>query len=250
MHFTCDRIGTLLMIGQTPYLWQDSHVTCDRTGTLLVTIQANYLWQDRHLTCDRTGTLVVTGHAIFVWQDRHLNCDRTGTFRVTFYLGAFGWFFSNRKRTIVTYSECGYSCFIYSARCANARHYIVSVCQISPYFFTKCKIIWNKIFIEYKIFISKHLMLLSQSFLDLRTIQRHVIIALNGSSREVPAVQLYLNETLIFCTNFENIFKQPKPWPSARWKQNCSMRSDRHDQAYSHYSQFWERAEIIREKIM
>jgi hypothetical protein len=50
---------------------------------------------------------------------------------------------------------------------------------------------------------------------------------------------------LDFLHKFRKIFKQPNPWKSLQWKPNCSMRSDRHDEADSPFSQFWERTEII-----
>jgi hypothetical protein len=50
---------------------------------------------------------------------------------------------------------------------------------------------------------------------------------------------------LDFLHKFRKIFKQPNPWKSLQWKPNCSMRSDRHDEADSHFSQFWERTENI-----
>jgi len=50
------------------------------------------------------------------------------------------------------------------------------------------------------------------------------------------------NDTLTFWADFRKIFKFQISWKSIQWELSCSMRTDRHDEANSRFSQFCESA--------
>jgi hypothetical protein len=76
------------------------------------------------------------------------------------------------------------------------------------------------------------------------------------SSCKYPLFLSDFSETWIFSTDFGIILKYKISWKSDQWGQSCSMcsdrltdgrtdkQTDRHDEANSRFSQFWERAYI------
>ena len=80
------------------------------------------------------------------------------------------------------------------------------------------------------------------NFLFLRRIQRDFVINVRTSSCEVPLFMSDFNETWNFQTDFRNTVKHQISWKSAQWEPTFSMRTDRHDEVSSRFSQFCERA--------
>jgi hypothetical protein len=65
---------------------------------------------------------------------------------------------------------------------------------------------------------------LSETFIILRRIERDIIINVHGCSCKVPAFLSDFNETLIFSTDFREIFKHKISQNSVQWESSCSMR--------------------------
>jgi hypothetical protein len=60
--------------------------------------------------------------------------------------------------------------------------------------------------------------------------------------RVCPLVLSDFNENLILSTNFRKILNCKISWKSFQWEPRCSMQTDRHYEANSRFSQFWEDA--------
>jgi hypothetical protein len=86
------------------------------------------------------------------------------------------------------------------------------------------------------------LQLLSEVFFILRWNERDMIENVSWSSCTVSVILSDFNETWILSTEFRKIPKYQISWKSVQWEPSCSMWSDRHDEAYSRFSQFCERA--------
>jgi hypothetical protein len=103
------------------------------------------------------------------------------------------------------------------------------------------------------------LRILSEIFSILRRTERDVVIYIYiytyiyiyiyiyiGRHVKCPLFLSDFNETWIFSTDFRKIVKYQIPWKHAQWQPRCSMRTDgrtdRHDEANSRLSQFFERA--------
>ena len=94
-----------------------------------------------------------------------------------------------------------------------------------------------------------HLQFLSESFLVVSTIQRHVTIALNWSSSKLQVCSVIFYWNLDFLNTCWKNFRTTKSI-KIRPLQAEVFDAVRHDEAYaySHFSQFWERAENIPDK--
>jgi hypothetical protein len=79
---------------------------------------------------------------------------------------------------------------------------------------------------------------LTETFLIIRKIQRGII------NVEKSSCQI-LTKTEIFSRDFRKILKHQVSWKSVQWEPSCSTRptgrTNRHDEANSHFSQFCER---------
>ena len=86
------------------------------------------------------------------------------------------------------------------------------------------------------------LQLLSEVFFILRWNERDVIENVSWSSSKVSVILSNFNETWFYGRNFE---KYQISWKSVQWEPSCSMWSDRHDEAYSRFPQFCEKAQEV-----
>jgi len=62
-----------------------------------------------------------------------------------------------------------------------------------------------------------------------------------GLDINYPLFMSVINQIWIFSTDFRKILKYHMSCKSVQWKRSCSMRRDRHDEAYNRFSQFCER---------
>jgi hypothetical protein len=147
------------------------------------------------------------------------------------------------KATSITYSRCVTLVFIIQHAKRMRRIILSSVtCLAIPYFSTSCHKRhnlgageWN----EYKMRVFIFSKTLSKTFLVLR-FQRD-IISVQRPLCKVPVILLYFNQTWIFLTDFRTLHTYQISWQSVQWKPSCSMRTDTHNEANSHFLQFCER---------
>ena len=65
-----------------------------------------------------------------------------------------------------------------------------------------------------------------------------------GIRVKYPLFLSYFKENQIFATDFRKILKFQISWKSVLWEPSCSMRTDRHDEGKSRFSQFCESAQL------
>jgi len=86
------------------------------------------------------------------------------------------------------------------------------------------------------------LQLLSETFLILRKTEQDMMKKSSGFHVKYPLFLPDFNKTWIFWTVFREMFKYQILWKSVQWEQSYSMWTDRHYEAKSRFSQFFERA--------
>ena len=78
---------------------------------------------------------------------------------------------------------------------------------------------------------------LSETLVILRIIPLDILIKVHRSACKVPIILVRFSSKLNFFTDFLNIHKYKISWKSHQWKPSCSIRTDRHDEANSRFSQ-------------
>jgi len=85
----------------------------------------------------------------------------------------------------------------------------------------------------------------SETFLTLRRILWQTITNAYRSSRKLSAILVRFSGNLHFINRFSTNPQISISWKLAQWEPNCSLetdgRTDRHDEANSRFSQFWEK---------
>jgi hypothetical protein len=133
-------------------------------------------------------------------------------------------------------------------------HYIILssvACPALPYFsiLSLKRHDFQKTLLSIKYVFWSSVQLLLETFLILRRIEREIIINVHRSSCKVPLFLSNFKETWILSTDFRKILKYKISWKSVQWEPSCSMRTGRHNEANSRYSQFWECAQELKGEI-
>jgi hypothetical protein len=130
---------------------------------------------------------------------------------------------------------------------ATRMHHIATlfVAPLAASYFSTLSHKWRsygKQFIEYGMCVWFSLQLLSKTFLILIIIQRNIAIIVKKRVRvKCPLFLSNFNENLNFLDGCWKKAKYQISSKSVQWASSCSMRTDEHDEANSHFSQFCEK---------